>query len=111
MDYALKAQLRAVVGIASPATVDLAGQVQVGSTATFWARIEPRYREVDVNGVIEKTSHFIVLDETTAASISEFQFRSVQIFLPADPTVARRPRQTHYCYGEFGELDHIEVYV
>lgn len=114
MDPQLKLQLKQVVAIASPASVDLAGQVLTGTPATFWARVEPRYREVNVNGVLEKTTHFVVLDES-AGSISEANFRAVQIWLPNDTLGAtdtvRRPRVTHFCYDENGLLGHVELWV
>lgn len=114
MDPQLKTQLRQVLTYASTATVDYAGQSQVGSPATTWARIEPRYREVPVGSSIveERTNHMVICDETFP--LSEWEARGSMFWIPADPYTgttanARRAKVVTFCYGEFGELDHVEI--
>ena len=112
MDYQLKAQLRQILTFASAATTDIAGQTQYGTTATCWARIEPRYREVVVgNAIEERTNHMVVVDENFP--LTDAQSRIASFWLPGyDATQAdqsRRAKVAHYCYGEFGELDHVEL--
>ena len=108
MDPQIKAQLRQVIRYASTATVDFSGQVQVGSTATAFARVQPRYREVPVgSGVIEeRTQHTIILAEDFP--LTEDEARAAWYYLPGVDQ-ARRAKIAHYCYGPEGELDHIEV--
>lgn len=67
MDPQLAAQLKQVISYAlTSATADIYGQTQVGSTATVFARVEPRVREVENdNGTFERTSHMIVVDAVT----------------------------------------------
>ena len=113
MDYSLKVQCKAVVGIATGATVDYTGQVQVGSPATYYARVEPKYREVYRNGVIEKTSHMVILTEDFTAT--ESQTRDMLVWMPGDSlgttSAARRALIISPCYDENGSLDHWEVLV
>ena len=114
MDVYLKAQLKQVVGYASVATTDVAGQVQIGSIATVFSRVQPRYREVPVGTVIEeRTTHMIILDETFP--LTEAQSRGALFWLPSEPlsdsASGRRPKVTHYCYDEYGALSHVEITV
>ncbi len=114
MDYQLKSQLRQILAFASAASTDIAGQTLYGSVATCWARVEPRYREVVVGSAIEeRTDHFVVVDETFP--LTDAQSRTASFWLPgystADSAQARRAKIAHYCYGEFGELDHVELVI
>jgi hypothetical protein len=113
MDPQLKAQLRQVVGYASTASLDYAGQVQVGSVATLWGRVEPRYREVPVgSGIVEeRTSHMVILDE--AWPLSEAETRVCQFWLPGESLSApgRRAKVVLFSPDENGVLDHVEVIV
>lgn len=114
MDPQIKAQLKQVVGYATPGVTDAAGQVQVGSVATTWGRVEARIREVPMyGGVEERTQNLIIFAEDFA--LSERDCREAHFWLPgADvsaPTEARRAKIVHYCPDENGNLDHVEVYV
>ena len=108
MDPQIKAQLRQVIRYASSATVDFAGQVQVGSTATAWGRVEPRYREVAVgSGIVEeRTQHFLMLAEDFP--LTEDEARAAWFYLPGVDQ-PRRAKITHYCADPEGGLDHIEI--
>ena len=106
LDPSLKALLRQVVAYQSGATVDIAGQVQVGSAATQFARVEPTYREFTLNGTSERSTHIVIMDETFP--LTEPQAREALFTIPTWPT-ARRPKMVRYCYGERGELDHVEI--
>lgn len=109
MDPVLKAQLRHVVGYASAASLDFAGQVQAGSVATCFGRVEPYYREVPVgsDSIDERTKHMLILDETFP--LTESVCRSAWFYLPGVPDQPRRPKNVQYCYDENASLDHIEV--
>lgn len=113
MDGYLKQQLRQVVAVKAPTgALDAAGQVQVGSAATFPCRYESSFREIPVyGGVEERTMHTLILDETF--SLSEAQARNALYWLPGfdltDASVARRAKVVEYLVDEFGSLDHIEV--
>lgn len=111
MDPQLKAQLKQVVGYASTATVDYAGQVQVGSVATCFARVETSFREIPVgSGIIEeRTRHMVIIDETWPLSQSETRVN--QFWLPGDDITGpgRRANRVHFAVDENGALDHIEV--
>lgn len=111
LDPQLKAQLNQAVVIAIPATLDIAGQVSTVSAATFLARVEPYYREIMVGGVVEKTTHMLILSDAVGSAITEIQMRSAQIWLPNQTAAvdARRAKTVHYCYDEFGALDHLEL--
>lgn len=113
MDPQLKSQCKAVVGVATGVTVDFSGQTQVGSAATYYCRIEPRYREVHRNGVIEKTTHMLILTEDF--EVSEAQSRDMLIWLPnvslATISDARRALSVAPCYDENNTLSHWEILV
>jgi hypothetical protein len=115
VDPQLRLQCAEVISIATPATLDIAGQILTGTPFTAFARTEQRYREVTVNGVLEKTTHFVILDATTGASVTQSSMRNVQIWLPGDSssdvTLARRPKTVHYCVDEYGALDHVELFI
>jgi hypothetical protein len=112
MDPQLKAQLRQTVYFSvSSATVDQYGQLQAFSTATaVSARVQPYTKEVALsNGDIVKTTHMVIMSETAVTPTFE-----TRLYLPGDPVTlpfARRTRQIHPCYDEFGDLDHWEVVV
>ena len=110
MDPQLKAQLRQVIRYASAATVDYAGQVLIGSTATAYARVEPRYREVPVGSSVieERTQHFVMLAEDFP--LTENQARAAWFYLPGVDQ-ARKAKVTHYCMDADGLLDHIEIFL
>ena len=114
MDPQLKSQLRHVVAYSSTGTVDYAGQTQVGSPATTWARVEARFREIPVGSSVieERTSHLVVLDEDFP--LAEWECRSAMFWIPADPYTGsvdngRRPKMVLYCTDKLGRLDHVEV--
>jgi hypothetical protein len=113
MDSQLKAQCKAVVGIATGSTVDFAGQVQVGSTATYYCRVEPRYREIYRSGVMEKTTHMLIVPEELV--VTEAQSREMLIWMPgvslATISEARRALIVSPCYDENNVLDHWEILV
>lgn len=193
MDPQLKQQLRQVLSYATGASLDFAGQLQVGSVATVFSRVEPRFREVPVGGQVEeRTNHFVALDSdwgvteeaarnalywlpgvstgyvpaSTVAELREFWIAAMTDYspdyivtyvalstafsteaemetvtndvatlvvpdfgageaatvlatvsgqlvaeTPADVANSRRAKIVHYCYGEFGELDHIELVI
>lgn len=112
MDPYLKAQLKQVLAFATPTGVDAAGQATHGSTATCFARVEVKYREMPMyGGVEERTSHMIILSESWA--LTEAQTREALFWLPGnastDAGAARRAKSVKFCIGERGELDHVEV--
>lgn len=113
MDIQLKSQCKAVVGIATGATVDFTGQTQVGSVATYYCRVEPRYREVHRSGIIERTSHMLIVPEELA--VSESQARDMLIWMPgvslATISEAKRALVVSPCYDEDNALDHWEILV
>lgn len=113
MDPQLKSQCKAIVGIATSTTVDFSGQTQAGSTATYFCRIEPRYREIYRNGVIEKTTHMLILTEDF--DVTESQSRDMLVWLPGISlgtlSVARRALSISPCYDENNALDHWEILV
>ena len=109
MDYVLKAQLKHVVSYASAATIDIGGQVSVGTVATCFGRVEPYYREVPVgsDSIDERTRHMVILDESFP--LSEAVCRQAWFYLPGVPDQPRRPKNVQYCYDENAALAHIEV--
>lgn len=101
------------MAVASPATIDISGTVQVGSAATFFARIEPRFKEMEDKGVVEKTSHMVIMDESF--TLTERQTQGMLIWLPpdssSDATLARRVKIVTPCYDERGSFSHIELHI
>ena len=114
MDPQLAAQLRQIVAYSlSAGTVDVYGQIQVGvSTATVYARIEPRTRGVDRDdGTFVRTSHYICVDSVAGFTPS----LEMNLWLPQDSgatlALARNPKVVHPCFDERGILDHWEILV
>lgn len=112
MDAQLKDQLRQVCAYAvSSATANLYGEILLGSTATAYCRLEARVRDYELEtGVVGRTTHFLVLDSDVATPSLSTQFW-LPGDSPSDATAARRPSRVHPCVGEFGELDHWELYL
>ena len=112
MDPQIKRVLRQTVYFSvSAATVDQYGQLQSFSTATaVLARVQPYTKEIALaNGDIVKTTHMLIMSETAVTPTFE-----TRIYLPGDAVTlpfARRTRQIHPCYDEFGVLAHWEVVV
>jgi hypothetical protein len=109
VDPLIKAQLKHVIRYASSASIDASGQVQTGTIATCFGRVEPYYREIPVgsDSIDERTRHMVILDETFP--LSEAASRSAWFYLPGISTQPRRPKNVQYCYDENAALDHIEV--
>ena len=114
LDPQLRATLRQIVGYATAATVDYAGQIQPGSVSTCFARVEPRFREVPMGTTIEeRTNHMIIMDWDVP--LREGNGRDAFFWLPGDPlgdmSFARRAKVFHTCYDELGRVDHLETIV
>lgn len=108
----LNAAISTIQASAVPA-VSEAGEVQVGSPATCFARIENRFREVPIyGGVEERTQHLVILDETFP--VSETDTRDTLFWLPGTTVTtafARKAKIVHFCPDENGNLDHVEIYL
>lgn len=112
LDPQLRAQLRQVIAIAtSSGTVNGFGEIQVGSVATCFARIEnlTLYRD-KLDGFYEKTKTMIIMDSD--APVPTYSSR---IWLPGEsPTsagFAAQPINIMECIDENGNRDHWEVIV
>lgn len=113
MDPQLSAQLRQVISYAtSSATADAFGQTLVGSTATLFARVEPRVREVENdNGTFSRTSHMLVIDAVAGFTPTLATRLWLDDVSASTAALARQPKVVHPCFGERGSLEHWEILV
>ncbi len=111
MDYVLRKQLRQILTYTQASAIDYAGNQTYGTAATCFARIEPYHREIPVGSDVieERTKHMVILDPKTYP-LTQAQTTNANFTLPGE-TAPRRPKIVHYCYGETGKLEHIEVVV
>lgn len=112
MDPQLKSQLRQLITYAnSTATANAFGEVQVGSAATALVRIQPTRREYEqFDGTMERTTHMVIMDGCSTTPTFESRFWLLE-GSPNTAAMARRPKIIHPCFGEFGELDHWEIFL
>lgn len=113
MDPQLVAQLRQIVSYASStATANVYGEVQIGSTATIYARIEPRVRIADRNdGSFLRSSHMLILAPANGFTPDYGMRFWILGDSPNSATFARAVKSVHPCFDEDGALDHWEVLI
>lgn len=113
MDPTLKRQLRQMITFCLSSGLDAAGQLTTGPRQTQRARVEPYFKEVQVRGVQERTTHKVILDETFPATVREAIGMLLWVPEEDDPDVdpPRVPKVIKPCYGERGTLDHWEILV
>jgi hypothetical protein len=110
MDPQLRKQLKQIITYVSSASINEAGQELMGSTATYWCRLENNVREIPVgSGVVEaRTEHFIIMDGEWPLSYSKT--RSAQFLIPGEDKY-RRPKIVTFAVDEYGNRDHVEMWL
>ena len=114
MDPQLKTQLQQLIGISyTSSTANIYGEVQVGSVATVFGRVEQHTREYELsNGTVERSLTMIILDADSTTGTPTFESR---FYLPntsvSTAAMARRPHIIQIAIDEYGKLDHWEISV
>ena len=111
LDPLLKAQLKQVLTIETASTVNSYGEIQVGSAATCFCRMEEltQWKE-KLDGTFERTKTLLIID-TDAATPNYGSLLWLPGTVPTTAAFAARPSQIVPCIDENGSLDHWEIYV
>lgn len=116
MDPQLRRQLKQICCMSfGTATANEYGEIQVGSVATFYCRLETRTRHVErMDGTFEVTRQPLLILDSTVNSTGTPDF-DTRIWLPGvSPTTAayaRKAKNIHVCVDEFGRVAHYELEV
>jgi hypothetical protein len=113
MDAQLKAQLKQVVSFkVSTASANSYGEINVGSTATAYCRLENRVVSVQkFDGTYQRTAEpFLVLDSDAATPTFETRYW-LPGHSPNSPGFARLPKGITPYFDEIGVLSHWELMV
>jgi hypothetical protein len=111
VDAQLKSQLRQIVTFRpSTASVNSYGEIQVGSTATAWCRLENRMVSVQkFDGTYQRTAEpYLVLDSDVATPTFETRYW-LPGHSPNSAGFARLPKGITPYPDEFGNVDHWEL--
>jgi len=109
LDPQLRALLHTVITLVpSAATVNVYGEVGVGTAATVFARLQPHVREVEkMDGTFDRTDTMIFLD----GAVTTTPTFDCQVFTGSStsPAFARKLKSIHPVYDEIGRIDHWEL--
>jgi hypothetical protein len=111
LDPQLLAQFRQICAVASSsATANIFGEIQVGSAATVWCRLESRTRSVERNDGTFEIARMPLLLIAPGVVTPTFESR---FWMPGHSSgtaaFARKPRYINAEVDEFGVISHYEI--
>ena len=94
-------------------TVNIFGEISVGSVATFYCRQESRNRSVErSDGTYENSAQpYLVLDsDVLTTGTPDFDTRVwLPGYSPSTAAYGRKPKRVEFCIDVDGGVDHVEI--